>query len=696
MINERDGTKTPPPTTPNSWPRHSHHSNLSSTAPTHQSMINTPGPAHLEGASTPSFQSNFSAFNLPPPRHVQQLPPTSPGVLSNMQVDQLQMDLSSAYPLFHRRVNNSPSTSPSSGHPFIPTFPFSSAPFRKQSMLATEPLLPPASLSPPEGHDDDDSHVVDECARDEQPRRSGLSRRTDEDGDGNEAGGEEGGDMDREGSDSPMVLGSPSFEPIQNLPPYHPLTLGPPAPHFATRQTRSRSTSDSISGVGNGSLGGGTVPPSPVLIARALQGQQRTPPPFLQRRLYNEMQEDGGGQPGPSSLNINPEGFSRRGLNLGPAREIIDDDEERDSGSSGSGLVSAGGGGGSGSGSASGSGEEGSGRVVRRPVSRKPNLLPKPKSHLRVMAELKNEDGPADQLEIASEATLHRLSRSGASTVPPVRSSSSLAAPSFDNGGRPTSSHGPTSGARPTPNRFPEQAADDEEALDSNSSGEEVEDIGEAGSDWGGMSLGGYGTEDEEERKASSIWTGIRGSGPSFSGGVPPNLAMAVGKSPGSERGRMEIEGVPSTPSWSASGRPGKRKMTDDRFEPYAFKRRAVSPASGGSPILFSHSHPSMPTPPPLPMPIAIPNSNLTLPISIPSPTLGPHHTFFSALSGPANNGGRRSRAASPVASSLSSSAGRGSFFGGSQALGMMMREDERSGIKASEAGDQLGSMSLG
>lgn len=130
----------------------------------------------------------------------------------------------------------------------------------------------------------------------------------------------------------------------------------------------------------------------------------------------------------------------------------------------------------------------------------------------------------------------------------------------------------------------------------------------------------------------------------------------------------------------------------DERFEPYAqaFKRRAVSPASGGSPIL------SLPNPPP-PTSLTLPPSH-TLPIAIPSPTLGPHHSFFSTISS-----GMRSRAGSPVASSLSSSAGRGpgGFLGGNPALGMVMsgraeRDEERSGSKASETTEGLGSMSLG
>lgn len=91
---------------------------------------------------------------------------------------------------------------------------------------------------------------------------------------------------------------------------------------------------------------------------------------------------------------------------------------------------------------------------------------------------------------------------------------------------------------RPTPNRFPEQANDNDEEIDgaAGSSADE-DDPGEAGSDWGGMSMG-YGTEDEEERKMA-IWTGIRGGGGVVQG---QNSLANVGKSPGSEKGRMEVE----------------------------------------------------------------------------------------------------------------------------------------------------------
>lgn len=207
-------------------------------------------------------------------------------------------------------------------------------------------------------------------------------------------------------------------------------------------------------------------------------------------------------------------------------------------------------------------------------------LKPKSKSHLRVLSQLQSETGPADLAEVMSEAALHRLTV--ASSVPPVRSTPSTST-------NPTSacalpSDGRLARSAPLGNRFPEQINDDEmdRVPSPASSAEDGEEIGEAGSDWGGMSLGGYGTEDEDERR-SAIWTGIRGSG---SISIPPPNNLSTGRSPGSERGRMESEvsygfvsssrdvsvltssslqapnNSPQTPGWHSQGsaRPGKRK----------------------------------------------------------------------------------------------------------------------------------------
>lgn len=165
-------------------------------------------------------------------------------------------------------------------------------------------------------------------------------------------------------------------------------------------------------------------------------------------------------------------------------------------------------------------------------------LQPKSKSHLRVLSQLQSESGPADLAEVMSEAALHRLSV--ASSVPPVRSTQSSATASL---ACPLPPEGRLAKSAPLGNRFPEQANDDEmdRVASPASSGEDGDDVGEAGSDWGGMSVGGYGTEDEDERR-SAIWTGIRGSGSATGMTIPPPNSQSTGRSPGSERGKMEIE----------------------------------------------------------------------------------------------------------------------------------------------------------
>lgn len=158
-----------------------------------------------------------------------------------------------------------------------------------------------------------------------------------------------------------------------------------------------------------------------------------------------------------------------------------------------------------------------------------------------MLSQLRSEDGPA--LEIASEATLHRLSRSAASTIPGPRLPSTPSVNHSQPLPTPSSSHGGLPFAcRPTPNRFPEQVDEEEDRdKDSDASGD-----GEAeeGSEFGGMSMG-YATEDEEERKVA-LWTGIRGAGSDKTG---TTFGMGTGNignsSPGSERGKMELDVSP-------------------------------------------------------------------------------------------------------------------------------------------------------
>lgn len=312
-------------------------------------------PATAPVAST-SFISSFDGFNLPAPRAQQQqqhsIPP-SPGTSA------MQMDINAASNMFESSFNQlqqyrriSPHTTPGMTNPFssassgsftssasMPGTPVTQTFFgigRKQSMLGHE-LLPPASLSP-----NTTSLALD------TPIEANLF------------------------DDSPMMLGSPRLDT-----PATPLHLSQPIP-YNLRHSRSRSASESMSG--GYASSNGIPPPSPISVARALGEGQTTPPPFLQRRLYGGVQDD---EAGSSSS-----GSSSRGMHLGSIagdvvlevdEEVEGELEEDHQVSVGLGLAiprraretaSAG------STSASGSGgEEGFNRVVRRPVSRKPNLL---------------------------------------------------------------------------------------------------------------------------------------------------------------------------------------------------------------------------------------------------------------------------------------------------------------------------------
>ncbi|BGP18446.1 hypothetical protein JCM10213_003179 [Rhodosporidiobolus nylandii] len=550
------------------------------------------------------------------------------------------------------------------------------------------------------------------------------------------------------GADEMMSL-SPS---TVDLPP--PSSTSSASAFALSRRSRSRSASESG---GAPPLGGFTpafgpsssgaalfqVPPSPVTVARALQAGQKTPPPFLQRRLFKEekgdgMHDDGSGRSersrSGSSSDVAAGAAERRkaGVTASALASALMDEEDEEIEQLSEVL------------SRSASGEEYE-RVVRRPVSRKPNLLPKTKSHLRVLTELRGESLPGDQSEIASEATLHRLSRAGAA-VPPSLSLRSSCPPSMSTPWAPTTTPSALSAtapnpfsaaamagrARPPPNRFPESAGEDDDAdllslrdagSPSSSDGgadavlpdELAQAQAEQGSDWGGMSVGGYGTEDDEERRTSVMWNGIR-SGPGGSAvtvaGVGVGAPSAVGKSPGKERamGGMDVEFVaPSTPSTFAA-RPGKRKINDDRFEPYAhqaFKRRAVSPAAaslslspGFHPPPPPHTSSKHPTPPPLHLPSsslafsstsASSSTSHTAPVAIPSPTSSafphpfPHHHSSASASG-LSSAAPRSLANSP-SGSLSSSAGAGGMGRG---FSQFVLSDRHRPISAKEEMERL------
>ncbi|GAA5973440.1 hypothetical protein JCM11641_006461 [Rhodosporidiobolus odoratus] len=577
------------------------------------------------------------------------------------------------------------------------------------------------------------------------------------------------------------------------------------------------STSSSVSGSGN-------VPPSPVTLARALQfgAGQKTPPPFLQRRLFKDAREEemenGRGRgsrsrSGSSTSSVAPSSNAKgngKGKGKGKATQpqqiaasalasaLLDDAEGEDHedyeieelSQTLRRSIRHGSGSGTGEDPNGGGGE----RVVRRPVSRKPNLLPKPKSHLRILTALQAESLPADSAEIASEATLHRLSRAGASCPSSLSGSASTSTsagleasfasssnsatilPSLIGAGSTeplaTAAFGspfglPGAGASlvagsaaigvgaggggfgggsrrpPPPNRFPEHAAERGEDEDSDllllhrevsSSGSSdgggggiapTGGIGGEGSDWGYMSDDERDRE-REERRNEVVWNGIRGRGRRGEvqiafGGVAGH--GVVGRSPRPERlaggggagggGGMDVEfAMPQTPSSHVStqgGRPGKRKIHDDRFEPYAnqaFKRRAVSPAASLSlsPGFHAPQPPSAPspcystyrsknpTPPPIPpsslgsaQPLPIPSSpRLGVGVGVPigsgtSSTAAPHHQFFSALSHP-----HPITQSASTSTSLSSSSGT-TLSGSARGFSQFVLSDRHRPISARE-----------
>lgn len=100
-----------------------------------------------------------------------------------------------------------------------------------------------------------------------------------------------------------------------------------------------------------------------------------------------------------------------------------------------------------------------------------------------------------DSLEIASEASLHRLSKSGTAAIPCVN-------------GTPHTSIDSRPASLPLQNRFPESGEEEQERLEESDESGDGEGGG-PGSDCAAMSMG-YATDEEADKKAE-LWTGIRG-----------------------------------------------------------------------------------------------------------------------------------------------------------------------------------------
>ncbi|EFP91457.1 uncharacterized protein PGTG_17707 [Puccinia graminis f. sp. tritici CRL 75-36-700-3] len=209
-------------------------------------------------------------------------------------------------------------------------------------------------------------------------------------------------------------------------------------------------------------------------------------------------------------------------------------------------------------------------RVRRKHVNRA-NLLPRPKAHLRVAAQLSTEEVSPDLL---TEAEVHRRFKSIPFVVPqPSTSTPTNTLPSTTPSNSPLIPRTPSSPFyhhlnRPTPNRFPEQADDDDDGmgLEGKSSGsDEEEPADDHQSHCSGLRRSVMSQDEEsEDQKMVEIqkWKMFRGSGSSGSCGP------------------AEIN------------RTGKRRCQEpERYEYGMFKRRAVSPSSTslssciGSPI---------------------------------------------------------------------------------------------------------------
>ncbi|POW22585.1 hypothetical protein PSHT_01010 [Puccinia striiformis] len=229
-------------------------------------------------------------------------------------------------------------------------------------------------------------------------------------------------------------------------------------------------------------------------------------------------------------------------------------------------------------------------RVRRKQVNRA-NLLPRPKAHLRVAAQLSTEEVSPDLL---TEAEVHRRFKSIPFVVPQASTSTSTnTLPSTTPSNSPLIPRTPSSPFyhhlnRPTPNRFPEQVHDDDDGmgLDQKSSGSDEEELADDHqSHCSGLRRSVISQDEEsEDQKMAEIqkWKMFRGSGSSGSCG-PPEI-----------------------------NRSGKRRCQEpERYEYGMFKRRAVSPSSTslssciGSPIQN-----------PIPIPQACPSASNSTPTS--------------------------------------------------------------------------------
>lgn len=251
-------------------------------------------------------------------------------------------------------------------------------------------------------------------------------------------------------------------------------------------------------------------------------------------------------------------------------------------------------------------------RMVRRKHVNRANLLPRPKAHLRVAAQLSTEDVSPDLL---TEAEVHRRFRSVPFVIPPSSPAPNpLHSPLIPR--TPSSPFGNTERKSiplppPPTNRFPEQVGPD----DSLGKGEDSEDSSECEST---SIIDDPSTEEQRMNLEIQKWKRFRGSGttnhnsPLLGPTTNPNSGLPNPSviSPGSPdpsparpygmNGYYPFGGSPcSSLGTGTLNRPAKRRFQDtDRFDcspnSNSLKRRAISPSASiagssscvGSPVL--------------------------------------------------------------------------------------------------------------
>ncbi|PWN51735.1 hypothetical protein IE53DRAFT_38774 [Violaceomyces palustris] len=236
--------------------------------------------------------------------------------------------------------------------------------------------------------------------------------------------------------------------------------------------------------------------------------------------------------------------------------------------------------------------------VVRRAVNRRGNLFPKDKGVLRVAASLQDEKRPEDS-EIASEAKLQR--RIGEEFPMPRtprlnRASSPFLGGLFPSPAQRWDDDDDESGllegvgfGQGADEIYPSSEEDERDGTfqNSESGGAGVDSDGETEMA-DGTTASFTGSVPISNNKRTNLWMGFRETKPHTRASPGADKLLRSRTPAGSLSGPghsfpMDIETSPHTTMISPGpwGRNAKRKMGDERYEPYAtsaYKRRAVSP----------------------------------------------------------------------------------------------------------------------